>query len=60
MSKKAGHMMNEVDIGSGEKNLGEQETQRQIEQIQGDKSKEKPAGEKNTPPQDKVSQRKPS
>ncbi|TWI42447.1 hypothetical protein IP92_05423 [Pseudoduganella flava] len=30
---KGGHMMNEPDIGSGEKSPGEQETDEQIRQI---------------------------
>ena len=32
-SEKGGHMMNEPDIGSGEKTPGEQETEEQIRQI---------------------------
>jgi hypothetical protein len=32
-SEKGGHMMNEPDIGSGEKSPGEQETEEQIRQI---------------------------
>lgn len=32
-SEKGGHMMNEPDIGSGEKSPGEQETDEQIRQI---------------------------
>jgi len=32
-SEKGGHMMNEPDIGSGEKTPGEQETDEQIRQI---------------------------
>jgi hypothetical protein len=32
-SEKGGHMLNEPDIGSGEKSPGEQETDEQIRQI---------------------------
>ena len=32
-SEKGGHMMNEPDIGSGEKSPGEKETEEQIRQI---------------------------
>ncbi|GGY41924.1 hypothetical protein OU994_12205 [Pseudoduganella sp. SL102] len=32
-SEKGGHMMNEPDIGSGEKSPGEKETDEQIRQI---------------------------
>jgi len=32
-AEKGGHMMNEPDIGSGEKTPGEQETEEQIRQI---------------------------
>ncbi len=32
-SEKGGHMINEPDIGSGEKTPGEQETEEQIRQI---------------------------
>lgn len=32
-SEKGGHMMNEPDIGSGEKTPGEQDTEEQIRQI---------------------------
>jgi hypothetical protein len=32
-AEKGGHMMNEDDIGSGEKSPGEQETDEQIRQI---------------------------
>jgi hypothetical protein len=32
-AEKGGHMMNEPDIGSGEKSPGEQETEEQIRQI---------------------------
>jgi hypothetical protein len=32
-SEKGGHMMNEPDIGSGEKSPGERETDEQIRQI---------------------------
>lgn len=43
-SEKGGHMMNEPDIGSGEKTPGEQETDEQIRQIspnrQSDQSRE--------------------
>lgn len=43
-SEKGGHMMNEPDIGSGEKTPGEKETEEQIRQIsparQGDQPRE--------------------
>ena len=59
MPKETAHMIYEVDIGSGEKSPAEQETQRQIEQIQ---SPELQSGDRASKPssEDKLAPGKPS